>query len=261
MRLVAGVDGLEPADGRLFFAIGVFDGLHLGHQYLLRELVRAADERAARPAVITFDHHPDEVIAGVAPPLLCDPAERLTRLEAAGVEATIVQHFDETLRRTPFDAFVRSIGERVDLAGFLMTPDSAFGFERRGTPERVAELGRDLGYDVVVVPALELDGRSVRSSDIRAAVATGDLGLAAQLLGRPYAVRGSLGSDGTLAFPMPVALPPSGRYAVSLPGRGTGSSPTTGQLEVDSAGVVHLRAPSPDPETEVRVEFVGRPAR
>ena len=74
MTVVAGVDALEPHHGPLFVVIGVFDGLHLGHQYLLRHLRRAASRSEAKPAVITFDHHPDEILVGAAPPpLLCDP--------------------------------------------------------------------------------------------------------------------------------------------------------------------------------------------
>ena len=72
--------------------------------------------------MITFDHHPDEVLTGQAPPLLLDPDERLERLAAAGVAVTVVQHFDAALRETPYDAFVGRIRDRVDLRGFLMTP-------------------------------------------------------------------------------------------------------------------------------------------
>ncbi len=214
MEVVVGVEGLHRGLGRLFLTIGVFDGLHLGHAYLLEALVAAARERAARPAVITFDAHPDEVLVGKAPPLLLDPDERLERLEAAGVEVTVVQPFDDAVRRTPFEAFVASIAERVDLGGFLMTPESAFGHERRGTPETVAQLGRRLGYEVVVVPSLRVDHGPVSSSEIRRRIAAGDLAGAAALLGRPYAVSGDADSDGRLRFPMPVALPPPGAYAV-----------------------------------------------
>ncbi len=216
MKVLHGVDALEPSLGRLFVVIGVFDGLHRGHLYLLDALTVAAEARAARPAVITFDHHPDEVLTGAAPPLLCDPAERLRRLEAAGVAVTVVQTFDVALRMTPFDAFVRRIAERVDLAGFLMTPESAFGHDRGGTPETVAALGRDVGYDVVVVPQFELDGRPVRSTDIRSAIAAGNLAEAQRLLGRRYSIAGTVSRalrDTTeLTWPLPVALPPSGRY-------------------------------------------------
>jgi len=123
--------------------------MHRGHAYLLGQLVDAAGMRDARPAVITFDHHPDEVITGRAPALLMDPEDRVDLLAAAGVAVTVVQHFDATLRQTPYDAFVERIRARVDLRGFVMTPDAAFGFERRGTPDALAELGRRDGFDVV----------------------------------------------------------------------------------------------------------------
>jgi riboflavin kinase / FMN adenylyltransferase len=219
MSVVHGIDALERSHGRLFVVVGVFDGLHLGHTYLLQQLALAAAARAARPAVITFDHHPDEVLTGHAPPLLCDPAERLARLEAAGVSVTVVQTFDVALRETPFDAFVRRIAGRIELAGFLMTPDSAFGYERGGTPETVAVLGRELGYEVAVVPPFTIDGAPVSSAKIRAAIASGDFGTAERLLGRPYAVIGDARrGDGapTVTFEMPVALPPPGRYPVHL---------------------------------------------
>lgn len=214
-----GIGALESSLGRLFVVVGVFDGLHLGHQYLLAALVHEAASRGARPAVITFDHHPDEILTGSAPPLLCDPAERLERLAGAGVDVTVIQHFDVALRETPYDQFVRRIAGRVDLAGFLMTPDSAFGYERGGTPETVGELGRALGYEVAVVPQFTLDGAPVSSSKVRAAIAAGDLAMAERLLGRPYAVAGTgsrVRRDPVLAFPMPVALPPSGWYRASI---------------------------------------------
>jgi riboflavin kinase/FMN adenylyltransferase len=237
MDTVQGVDGLRPEHGRLFVVIGVFDGLHRGHAYLLEHLRIEAERRDARPTVITFDHHPDEVIQGVAPPLLLHPAERLERLAAAGVQVTVVQHFDETVRRTAYDDFVGMITRRVDLAGFLMTPDAAFGFERRGTPEAVAELGARGGFDVVVVPPYTLDGQPVRSSDIRAAIAAGDLGRARKLLGRDVTITGNPRPNGEalhLEFDMPVALPPPGTYGGSVNGQNV-------TLEIDTTGAVTVR--------------------
>jgi riboflavin kinase/FMN adenylyltransferase len=247
--VVQGVRGLAPEHGRLFIVIGVFDGLHLGHLYLLDQLRHAAGERDARPAVITFDHHPDEVLTGTAPPLLLDPAERLERLAAAGVELTVVHHFDDATRRTPFGAFIRGIASQVDLAGFLMTPDSSFGYERGGTPETVAALGRELGYDVVVVPTLDLGGRAVRSSEIRSAIAAGDLAGAAQLLGRPYAVVGRLDGGGTVRPPLPVALPPEGRYRASIDGHELGAEIRSDRSLVLLGDLPHA--------TTARVVFTG----
>lgn len=260
-RVVDGIDALDREDGRLFIVIGVFDGLHLGHQYLLRELVAASRDHRARPAVVTFDHHPDEVLIGSAPPLLCDPDERLELLAAAGVEVTIVQTFDTALRMTAYDTFVRRIADRVDLAGFLMTPDAAFGHERRGTPEAVEELGVELGYDVVVVPALDLGGAPVRSSEIRSAIAAGDLATAARMLGRPYAVQGSAESlsPGTarLRFMMPMALPPPGDYeALVQPSTGAPVEPSTARATIEEDRAVLVRAPYPGPMPDrMRVTF------
>ena len=237
MDVVQGVEGLRREHGRLFVVIGVFDGIHRGHVYLLEHLRTEATQRDARPTVITFDHHPDEVIQGVAPPLLLHPAERLERLADAGVKVIVVQHFDETVRRTAYDDFVGMISSRVDLAGFLMTPDAAFGFERRGTPEAVAELGAREGFDVVVVPPYTLDGQPVRSSDVRAAIAAGDLARARELLGRDVTVTGTPKRDGDavrLEFDMPVALPPSGTYGGSVNGKDVA-------LEIEIDGSVWVR--------------------
>lgn len=243
MAVVQGIDALDRSLGRLFIVIGVFDGLHLGHASLLRELVAAAAAHDARPAVITFDHHPDEILTGSAPPLLCDPDERLERLEVAGVAVTIVQHFDRALRETPYDAFVRRIADRVELAGFLMTPDSAFGYERRGTPATVAALGLELGFEVVIAPQFTIDGQPVGSSRIRAAITAGDFAAAERLLGRPYSVvgRGSRASrDPVLTFEMPVALPPPGWYAVRIDDVDEGAEHGPDHVRVEPPATVRL---------------------
>lgn len=216
IEVVAGVEGLRQEHGPLFAVIGVFDGIHLGHRYLLGRLVEEARSRGARPSVITFDSHPDEILVGAAPPLLLDPAERLRMLGEAGVEVVVVQHFDAALRSTEYDEFVHRITTRTPLAGLLMTPDAAFGHDRRGTPDTVRALGERDGFDLVVAQPFEVAGRSVRSSDVRAAVAAGDFGGAERLLGRQYAVVGEVGADGTLRFKVPVARPPAGSYRVSV---------------------------------------------
>jgi len=250
MDVVAGIDALHAPLGPAFVVVGVFDGLHRGHAYLLDHLVAEASARGARPTVITFDHHPDEVLMGKAPPLLLDPGERLERLEAAGVAVTVVQHFDQALRETPYDAFVERIRARVALSGFLMTPDAAFGFERRGTPTRLAELGARDGFDVVVVPTFDLDGREIRSSTIREAVASGDLEAAARLLGRPVTLTGTVDAadDGRtrLEFPLPLALPPDGDYDARID-RG----PVTLQMD---RGAAYIAGDLPDGRVTVVLE-------
>ena len=272
MRVVPGLSGLTPADGRLFVVVGVFDGLHLGHAYLLEQLREEARRLRSRPAVITFDAHPDEILHGSAPPVLVDPDERIVRLGEAGVAVTVVQQFDAALRMTPYERFVEMITERTDLAGFLMTPDAAFGHQRGGTPETLATLGADAGFEVIVVPAFDLHGRQVRSSEIRERIAVGDLDAAATLLGRPFAVVGEPeeGSAAeppadalrTLRFPLPVALPPPGTYRATigpplrLSGR-AGPDPVAATVEVIEGG---LRVPAEvlrAGTTSLRVTFEG----
>jgi riboflavin kinase/FMN adenylyltransferase len=246
MDVVAGVESLRPEHGPVFAVIGVFDGLHRGHVYLLDHLVREARARTARPTVITFDHHPDEVLTGTAPPLLLHPDDRLARLASVGVEVTVVQHFDELVRRTTYDRFIATIRANTALAGLLMTPDAAFGFERRGTPEAVAALGAEEGFDLVVIEPYVLDGAPVRSSEIRAAIARGDLATADRLLGAPLSLRG-MGIDGTVTFEWPMALPPAGVYPATIDGG-------AGTVTVRDGVVV---VPGPMPDGPVRVELTA----
>lgn len=258
MQVAVGLDAIEASSIPAFVVVGVFDGLHRGHAYLLDHLVAEAARRGARPVVITFDHHPDEVLVGNAPPILCDPQERLERLDAAGVETTVVVHFDRALRETPYEAFVDRVSDRMSLAGFLMTPDAAFGYRRAGTPASLAGLGGVRGFEVVVVPAFEVDGRPVSSTLIRAAIAAGDLEDAAGMLGRPHAVVGEAGKAGegsVLRYPLPVALPPQGTYRVRV---GPGSSD---EVALDAEAVVAdgaVMLPGDGRTGRTRVAFIAR---
>ena len=209
--------------------------------------------------MITFDHHPDEILTGSAPPLLCDPDERLERLAAAGVDTTVVVHFDQRLRETTYDAFVAMIARP---GAARRVPDDARRRvrlpARAGRPTTLAALGAERGFEVVVVPPFELDGRPVRSTEVRTAIAAGDLEAAAHLLGRAHCVVGQAVSRATTGpaacsrFPLPVALPPDGTYAVEVGPRATPARPTRPSLE---AGSVRLVGTPPAPW--VRVAFTA----
>jgi riboflavin kinase / FMN adenylyltransferase len=242
MDVVAGVSGLRPEHGPIFAVIGVFDGLHRGHAYLLDHLVREARARDARACVITFDHHPDEVLTGSAPPLLLDPDERIERLAAAGVEVTVVQPFDDVVRQTTYDDFIQLIRRGTDFRGLVMTPDAAFGYQRQGTPEAVGSLGERVGFDVVVIEPLVNEDGPVRSTAIRAAIERGDLADAGRLLGRPVSLRGR-SDDGRITFAWPMALPPDGDYRCRLDGREAIATIAGGTVRVPAEiadGVVRL---------------------
>lgn len=224
MRVYGDMDAL-PAGARLAVTLGVFDGMHRGHLLLLHELVRCARAWGAEPAVITFEPHPDLVLRGAAPPLLCDPAERLARLEEAGIEHAVLQRFDEAFRRQTPEQFLARLREGRTLAGLVMSPESAIGRGRSGTPEVLREIGARDGFRVALVEAFEVGGERVSASRIRAELAAGRLPAARRMLGRdPAAVGTVVRGDGrgrllgyptaNLAFEATVALPSDGIYAV-----------------------------------------------
>lgn len=217
VQVIDDIDHLRP--GLRFVAtVGVFDGVHLGHAHVLERLRELAAELDAAPVAITFDPHPQAVITGRAPDLICDPREKLSRMADAGAAVIVVQRFDEAFRAQTAEAFLARLARGRDLAGLVMSHESAFGRDRQGTVDAVRRLaGRD-GFRLVEADTLEVDGAPVSSSRIRVAVAAGDLGAAERLLGRRYAVTGTVACDAasrwTLTPDDPVVLPPAGAYAV-----------------------------------------------
>ncbi len=177
-----------PARGSVV-SVGVFDGVHLGHQAILARNTAHARELGAQSTVVTFREHPKAVLLGHAPRTLTSLEHRLELFRRAGVEHTLALTFDDELRQIDARDFARDL-----LAGALAARrlvlgfDSKFGRDREGTPEFL----RTLGYDVDVVPEVLVAGRPVSSTAIREAVELGDLEGAARMLGRPVAVYGDV---------------------------------------------------------------------
>jgi len=216
-----------PADARIVATVGAFDGLHRGHVALIGRLAREARRRRAQAVVVTFEPHPAAVLRGEPPELLCDPSERDARLAALGVDHLVVEPFDAALAAQSAEAFVGRLGGGRELVALLMTATSAFGRGRGGTLASMRNLGAARGFDVVEVGQRRSGRAIVSSSRIREAVGAGRLSEAARLLGRPYAVTGTVvHGDGrgrglgfptaNLAFDEPVCLPPNGIYAVRV---------------------------------------------
>jgi riboflavin kinase / FMN adenylyltransferase len=183
-------------------SIGVFDGVHLGHQAILEANVARARELGLRPTVVTFRHHPKAILLGRAPRTLTTLEHRLELFRRAGVSHTLALAFDQDLRDTPADTFVKSVLVRgLGAEHFVLGFDSKFGRGREGGPA----LLRTLGYPVEVVPMVVVDQRAVSSTAIREAVELGDLVGAARMLGRPVAVLGEVvrgqALGRTLGFP------------------------------------------------------------
>ena len=180
--------GAPPAEGSVV-SIGVFDGVHLGHQAILRENVARARAAGAEPTVVTFASHPKEVLIGRAPKTLTSLEHRLELFARAGIEHTLALPFDEELRRTPArtfldDLLIARLGARAFVLGF----DSKFGAEREGTPAWLAEQG----HPVEVVEKVVVAQRAVSSTAIREAVELGDLEGARAMLGRRPSLLGEV---------------------------------------------------------------------
>jgi len=190
VRIDLSIDGLGPPPARgSVVSIGVFDGVHLGHQAILAANLARARELGAEPVVVTFTAHPKQLLLGHAPRTLTTLEHRLELFRRAGIERTLALEFDAALREVSAEEFVeriliRGLGARAFVLGF----DSKFGRERRGTPA----LLRELGFDVTVVDKVQVGQRAVSSTAIREAVELGDLDGARAMLGRPVSVLGTV---------------------------------------------------------------------
>ncbi|HIG11564.1 MAG TPA: bifunctional riboflavin kinase/FAD synthetase [Planctomycetes bacterium] len=190
-----------PAGGTVI-SIGVFDGVHLGHQAILAANVSQARKRGARSTVVTFAAHPKTILLGHAPRTLTTLDHRLELFERAGIEHSLALVFDDNLRRMSARDFL----ETVLLGGlgacsFVLGFDSKFGAEREGTPAWL----REAGHEVQVVQKVMAHERAVSSTAIREAVELGDLNGAASMLGRRPSVLGRVvrgaGLGRKLGFP------------------------------------------------------------
>jgi riboflavin kinase/FMN adenylyltransferase len=200
---VARVRGSRP----LALAIGNFDGVHLGHRALLREVVTRAQAHAAIPAVLTFTPHPARLFApDRAPPLIMSLARRLELCDQAGIELAVVQPFTRAFAAIEAETFVRDVIAR-DLAArdVVVGYDFSFGRGRTGDAKRLGALGDELGIGVAVIPPVAVDGQACSSTAIRTLVAEGRVGEAAALLGRPFEIEGRVARGAargrTLGFP------------------------------------------------------------
>jgi riboflavin kinase/FMN adenylyltransferase len=177
--------------GPLHLAIGVFDGVHLGHRSLIAELRRAAEAEGALPIAATFDPLPIEVLAPGAPPsALSDAVERAELLERAGAKAVVLFRSDPSFFALTAEQFADRVAQAGEVRLIVVGPDFRFGHDRQGDVALLAALGRSRGWAVNVIPPVERDGAVVSSTRIRNLLVAGDVRSAGELLGQPYAVRG-----------------------------------------------------------------------
>ena len=232
MQLVRGLTNLASDPHGAAVAIGNFDGVHLGHQALIRAAAAQGARSGAKRVVLTFDPHPREFLdpAG-APPRLMRVTEKCLALEALGVECLVVMRFDERLRQLEAGDFIRRVLVDALRARHVVVGEGfRFGRGRAGTVTSLRAAGAAAGFEVLTVPAVELDGERVSSTRVRTALAAGDLATAGRLLGRRYALCGRVITGARLGRTLGFAtvnmrlhrprLPLTGIFAVQVQGVG-----------------------------------------
>ncbi len=239
-----GIDSL-PDIGPAAVCMGVFDGVHRGHVALAGVTARAARERAAQSVALVFEPHPDEVVRpGTVVRRLAPIADNLRRLAEAGIDHPLVVRFDAALRALEPQAFLAAMSPSLELRALVMTPESAFGRNRAGTPAAMRDLGPRMGFELVLADGIvEEDGEPISSARVRAALAVGDIALARRLLGHSPRIDARLEAAGDATFAVrldyPAALPARGRYRVGVAGP-DGRPSRSAVLEVDD-GSLRLR--------------------
>ena len=191
MRLFHGTDNAKIARPTVL-TLGVFDGLHLGHQLIMKTVVERARATGAVPTVITFEPHPRAVLhPESAPPLLQTFDQKIEALGVLGIEQTIVIHFDQDFAQIRAEDFLRTvIADRLHAKEVYLGCGFAFGHGREGNIDLLRTVSRSLGFLADEVPEVRLRGRRVSSSRIRELLQQGQVNLARRMLGRPYGVEG-----------------------------------------------------------------------
>ena len=210
---------------KTIYALGFFDGVHLGHQALLRDCRVLAEKYRAGAGVVTFANHPDALVFGAAPGLINTPQDREHLLrQVYGMDTLVTLPFDHALQDTPWDTFLENLIQTRQAAGFVCGADFRFGRRGEGSAQTMSQFCRDRGLPFSVVPELFLEGVRVSSTYIRGLIEAGDVVRAAKFLGHPYRLTGlvrhgkqlgrTLGfPTANLAFPDSLAKPRFGVYA------------------------------------------------
>lgn len=225
MNVLRSITDLGGLRGPVHLAIGVFDGVHAGHQAVIARSLSSATKTGGTAAIVTFDPHPAQIVRPLeAPALLTSTRHKLRLLAALGVADTLVIPFDSSFASTPPSEFIHSLASACDLRQICVGQEWAFGKARAGNLSLLRELGDKLGFEAVGLSGVAVDGEPVSSTAIRGAVQMGALDTAAKLLGRPFSIFSTVIEGNklgrTIGFPTinlrPECeqLPPNGVYAV-----------------------------------------------
>lgn len=175
-------------DAPVWLTIGNFDGVHLGHQALLADLIRLARQDDTRSVLLSFSPNPKVFFSGEKGFYLSTPGEKTALLSRLGIDDVLIIAFERKLANMAATDFMAELTRRINLKGFVVGEDFVFGHNRQGTTEVLAEFCEKQGIPFVVFPELMMDGEPVSSTRIRRALNDGKVDEARRLLGRPYAM-------------------------------------------------------------------------
>ena len=194
MQILHAIEELHSLRGPLFLAIGVFDGVHLGHQAVISTSARHAHSADGTPVVVTFDPHPAKILRpNDAPHLLTATQHKVALIRAHGVAHLLVIPFNHEFSATPPEEFVsRLVGKAQSLCEICVGHEWSFGRGRTGNLELLKKLGLRFDFSVVGIPPVSIHGKVVSSTAIRQAVEEGDFARAAEMLGRDYTILGTV---------------------------------------------------------------------
>ena len=255
----------DASGQKVCLAIGVFDGVHLGHQQVIRQTLSDAQHQGGIPVVITFDRHPNSIVAKErTPPLIYSLEQKLRVITSVGAQAIYLIRFDRAFSEQPGETFVRGLAQSFGhIQSICVGSNFTFGYKRSGDVPLLRTLGRELKFTVHSLAAVSLDGKVVSSTRIREAIRNGRLDAASQLLGRAYSVAGPVVQGDQvgrqMGFPTAnldvtgLVLPPDGVYAVHV--RSQGQS-FRGVLNIGHRPT--LQTPKPQQRFEVHLlDFQG----
>jgi riboflavin kinase/FMN adenylyltransferase len=194
MEILHSISDLSRLPGPLFLAIGVFDGVHLGHQAVVSTSAEHAQAANGTPVVVTFDPHPEKILRPeTAPHLLTATRHKIALIRDLGVEHLLIITFDKQFAATEPEDFVQQLVKHSKpLREICVGHEWSFGKNRRGNLELLKKLGAQFDFNVVGIPPVTVNGELVSSTAIRQAIEVGDLRKAAAMLGREYMILGSV---------------------------------------------------------------------
>ncbi|HSY09998.1 MAG TPA: bifunctional riboflavin kinase/FAD synthetase [Candidatus Dormibacteraeota bacterium] len=225
MKTIHAANELKAQGKKVCLAIGFFDGVHLGHQQIIRQTIADARQHNAIAVVLTFDRHPNSIVApDRVPPLIYSLPQKLRAIESLGADVLLLIQFDKKFSGQTGEEFIRSLTRDFGkVHSVCVGADFAFGHKRSGNVALLKKLGAELNFLVHGLAAVSLDGQIVSSTRIREAIRAGNFDAASQMLGRTYAISDRVVEGDRLGHKLgfPTAnldatnliLPPNGVYS------------------------------------------------